>query len=182
MAADSSRTFRKGECVAIELQANRSAYLYVMAKQSDGNWIPLIPSAEMPGEINVLDPGMKVRAPKGYCFEITDPPGTETLVVVLSRDPRDFRSLYEGIQGASPAPSEPKPASVRPDVVQFASARPVNSAVERIAEQFGGTRNLAIHRIAQPQAPDEPQYSVYVVNRSDRPSSTLVARIEINHR
>jgi hypothetical protein len=177
---DSTRNFRNGECVAIEVQANRSGYLYVMGKQSDGNWIPLLPSMQMPDEINVLDPGMKVRAPKGYCFEITDPPGTETLVVVLSRDPRDFQKLYDGIRASSPVQNTaPRPAPQTP--LQIADARLINSTVEQMSSQFGETRNLAVRRVTQPEMPEEPPYVVYVVNHSGRPSSTIVVRVEINH-
>ena len=83
-SVDPDRDFRKGECVRIELESNQSGYLYVLSKQSSGTWLPLFPSPEMPGESDVIDPGQKVRAPKDYCFEINDPPGTETLFVALS--------------------------------------------------------------------------------------------------
>ena len=42
--ADSDRVFRKGECVAIDFEANRSGYLYVLAKQSSGDWRPMSPA------------------------------------------------------------------------------------------------------------------------------------------
>jgi hypothetical protein len=183
--ADSDRIFHKGECVAIDFESNRSGYLYVLAKQSSGDWRPLFPSPEMSDQSNIIDPGQKVRAPNGYCFEITDPPGTETLTVVLSRDPRDFFELYQGIKGSSgpitptPAPSSPKPES---SPLQLADARLVNDAVARMAQQFGSTRDLVIRKISQPVGAQEQSGGVYVVNASDKPTSTVVARIEIHHR
>jgi hypothetical protein len=178
MPVDSTRIFRSGECVAVELQSNRSGYLYVMAKQSDGNWTPLLPSPEMPDETNVLDPGMRVRVPKDYCFEIHNPPGKETLVVILSRDPRDFEKLYDTIRGASP--TRPAPAQRRNDTV-MANAR-LNEAAEDMSARFGDTRNLVIKRMAQPETPEEPPFAVYVVNRSSTPAATVATRIEIQHR
>lgn len=178
--ADSDRVFRKGECVAIDFESNRSGYLYVLAKQSSGDWRPLFPSPEMSDQSNIIDPGQKVRAPNGYCFEITDPPGTETLTVVLSRDPRDFYELYEGIKGAkTPTP----PTSPRPESspVQLADARLVNDAVARMAQQFG-TRDLVIRKISQQVNAQDPSSAVYVVNASDKPAATVVAQIEIHHR
>ena len=175
---DPDRTFKNGDCLAIEFDANRSGYLYVMAKQSSGNWEPLFPSAEMSNEANQIDPGQKVRAPKGYCFEIADPPGVETLFVVLSRDPRDFYELYRGIKGES---APPMPGTTRPDAVQMASARVVNNAVAEMAKHFG-TRDLVIRKVAQAVDSRDMPNSVYVVNASDKPSSTVVTQLRIEHR
>jgi hypothetical protein len=180
VAVDPDRDFHKGECVRIEVESNQSGYLYVLAKQSSGGWLPLFPSSEMPDESNVADPGQKVRAPKDYCFEIGDPPGTETLFVVLSRSPRDFFDLYDAIK--SPATAAPANTSKSPaNPVQLADARLVNSAVEKMASTFG-TRDLVIKKVTPGTDKQDTDYSVYVVNGSDKPSSTVVKKVEIRHR
>ncbi len=179
---DSERNFRKGDCVALELEANRSGYLYVLSKQSNGDWVPLFPTPELTDQSNRIDPGQIVRTPKRACFEIDDPPGTETLFVVLSRDPRDIYELSEGIQGA-------------PGPTQLASAGRINSAMDRIAGQYG-TRDLPFTEIAKPMAKaasaqkaaakpadnGDVEPAVYVVNGSRKPASTLVTKVEISHR
>jgi hypothetical protein len=171
---DPDRNFRKGDCLAIEFETNRSGYLYVLAKESSGNWRPLFPSAELADELNVIDPGQKVRTPKNTCFEIDDPPGTETLFVVLSREPRDVYDLYDGIK----APPQMPAGKANP--VQLASAGRVNSAVEQMNQQFG-TRDLVVRKPAS--APGQSsEKSVYVVNASRKPSSTVVTKVEIRHR
>jgi Domain of unknown function (DUF4384) len=177
-AVDSERVFRKGDRLAIEVEANRSGYLYVLARQSSGSWQALLPSPEMSGESNIIDPGRKIRVPAAYYFEIQDPPGSEHLVLVFSRDPQDFYELYQGIrnQNAAPAPSSPAAAGV-----QLADASVVNSAVARMRQEFG-TRDIAIRKVAQPLSPGEPAGSVYVVNASDKPSSSVVTEIEVRHR
>ena len=175
-AVDPDRDFRKGECVRIEVESNHSGYLYVLSKQSSGGWLPLFPSSEMPDESNVLDPGQKVRAPKDYCFEIADPPGTETLFVVLSRSPRDFFELYDAIK--TPPANNSRSTS---NPVQMADGRRVNSAVEKMATSFGA-RDLVIKKVTQAADKRETDYSVYVVNGSDKPSSTVVKKVEIRHR
>src|ERR1035437_7614702 len=158
-AVDPDRDFRKGECVRLEVESNHSGYLYVWSKQSSGGWLPLFPSSEMPDESNVADPGQKVRAPKDYCFEISDPPGTETLFVVLSRSPRDFFELYDAIK--SPATAAPANTSKSPaNPVQLADARLVNSAVEKMATTFG-TRDLVIKKVTPGTDKKDTDYSVY---------------------
>jgi hypothetical protein len=179
-AVDPDRDFRKGECVRIEVESNQSGYLYILSKQSSGGWLPLFPSSEMPNESNVADPGQKVRAPQGYCFEISDPPGTETLFVVLSRSPRDFFELYDAIKAPPNAvPSSSGSSTSNP--VQMADARHMNSAVEKMAKTFG-TRDLVIKKVTPATDKQETDYSVYVVNGSDKPSSTVVKKVEIRHR
>ena len=180
VAVDPDRDFRKGECVRLEVESNQSGYLYVLSKQSSGGWLPLFPSSEMPDESNVADPGQKVRAPRDYCFEISDPPGTETLFVALSRSPRDFFDLYDAIKtppAEAPA-NNSRPAS---NPVQLADARRVDSAVEKMAKSFG-TRDMVIRKVTPAADRQDTDYSVYVVNGSDKPSSTVVKKVEIRHR
>jgi hypothetical protein len=183
---DPDHVFRKGDRVAIEIEANRSGYLYVLARQSSGSWQALLPSPEMAEESNVIDPGRKIRVPEGYYFEIQDPPGSEHLVLVFSRDPQDFYELYQGIkkQNAAPAPppaSAPAPLHPETGAVQMADASRVNSALARMQQQFGG-RDIAIRKVSQPLSAGEPGGSVYVVNSSDKPASSVVTEIEVKHR
>ena len=183
---DPQSVLHKGDCFALDFESNRSGYLYVLAKQSSGSWQALVPSPEMADESNVIDPSKKLRVPANYCFEVRDPPGTETLFVVLSRDPRDFYELYEGIKRQN-APAQPVPARTEPvpgapaQPVQYADASLVNGAIARMAQQFG-TRDIAIRKIDQPAAPQEPPHSVYVVNVSNAPASSVVTQIEVRHR
>ncbi|MBS1854453.1 MAG: DUF4384 domain-containing protein [Acidobacteria bacterium] len=177
---DPTRNFRKGECVAMNIEANRSGYLYVLAKESGGDWEPLFPTPEAPGEDNRIDPGQVVRTPRESCFEIEDPPGTETLFVVLSRDPRDIDQLAESVK------------LPREKARQTAQAAPVNGVVEQMTANFG-TRDLTFREAAPPPAAvrqtgakggarAEPRHAVYVVSGSAKPAATLVTRIEINHK
>jgi len=184
------RVFQTGECFAINFESNRAGFLYVLAKESSGSWHLLVPSTDpdMADETNVITPGQKVRVPLRHCFEIQNPPGAETLFVVLSREPRDSFEMSEGIknrQAAEPtaAPSLPPsaPAPRNAPAILMADAAISNSAVERMRQDFG-TRDIAIKRVGQPLANDEPAGSVYVVNASATPSPNLAAQIEVRHR
>jgi hypothetical protein len=63
----------------------------------------------------------------------------------------------------------------------MASAGKTNSAVEKMARTFG-TRDLVIKKVTMAADKQESDYWVYVVNGSDKPSSTVVRKIEIRHR
>ena len=179
---DSDRNFRKGECFVLNFEANRSGYLYVLAKMSDGTWSPMLPHPDMAEEKNIVGPGTRMRIPAKHCFGIEDPPGSETLFVVLSRDPRDVYDLNEAIK-TSAAPAAPAaPAKRVGEPVQMASARPLNTIVDNFG-RFSGTRNLSFQKTSdKPQDPQEMPFSRYVVSSSDKPVSKVVAQIEIQHR
>jgi len=170
---DPERNFRKGDCVAVNLESNRSGYLYVLAKESSGDWSPLFPGAGAQQENNRIDPGQVVRVPNHSCFEIEDPPGAENLFVVLSRNLRDIDELVESIKNPGGK---------------------TNLAVDHVAQQFG-TRELSYRAVVNSEPVSTPpastptktppkkapEHAVYVVSGSDKPASTLVTRVEIRH-
>jgi hypothetical protein len=160
-----ARSFRKGDCFAIKVSANRDSYLYVLSRQSSGIWQPLLPTPHMPDEKNVLAADAKVMIPATHCFEITDPPGTEVLSIILSRDPRDVLDLHDTIQNA-------------PDDDQ--AAKRITNEVDRVTQM--GSRDIAFRTIEKPQAASEDAYSNFVVNRADKPSALLVATIRLEHK
>ena len=181
-SVDANRTFSKGDCFAIEFETNRAGYLYVLAQQSSGNWAPLFPSPEMVDESNVVKPGIRIRVPKQYCFELRDPPGSEKLFVILSRDASEIYDLHEGIRRESqPVPLPAATTPPKEGTIQIADAGIINGTVARMEEQVE-TRDIAITRIDQPVAAREPAFSVYVVNARQTPSSRVTTRIEIRHR
>jgi hypothetical protein len=169
---DADQEFRKGQCVAIQIEANRSGYLYMLSRQTSGSWLPLLPAKEMPDENNMMQPGEKIRVPEKYCFEIDDPPGTETIFVVLSRDPADIYELHEGIKGRAPAPRNP---------IQLASAGVVDKEIERFTRDLRDDDFLK-HKVARPVAAGETPNSVYVVTKSPRPASRVMTEIRLKHR
>ncbi|MFB3825527.1 MAG: DUF4384 domain-containing protein [Bryobacteraceae bacterium] len=173
----STRNFTKGECFAIDIEANRSGYLYVLVRQSGGDWMPLLPSPRMAGESNVINPGQKVRVPSRHCFEIADPPGTEKLFVALVRDPREVTDLHDGI--GTQTPEEPAP-SAKPGPVLLANAHLVNDAVARMSSPVIN-RDILIREVGQPADSREVANSVYVVNASQEPVSKVVAEILVRH-
>jgi hypothetical protein len=180
---EADRVFSAGECFAVELASNRSGYLYVLAKQSSGDWMPLLPSPQMKNESNVIDPGQTVRIPRRHCFEITNPPGTEELFVVLSRDPSDIYNLHRDMeQPATPAPSKPAGSEFPNEPMELADARGMNTEVARLTNHFA-TRDIVIVKIGDESAQArEPAHSVYVVNASSKPTSDIVAHILVHHR
>jgi hypothetical protein len=167
--ADTEKVFRAGDCLSLEVEANRSAYIYVLAHQSSGGWRILLPSSEAPEESQTIPARRAAAVPKGYCFEVRNPPGTDHLYVVLSRDPDDVerlsRALYAGGRHG----------------VEVASAELVSREIDRMSTGLRN-RDLALRKIAAPRSDDEPANAYYVVDGSASPGSRLVTDILIRHR
>jgi hypothetical protein len=180
--ADPERKFRRGECLALEFEANRSGYLYVLEQGSSGRWQPLFPSEQMPDESNIVRARTRVRVPSNHCFQIEDPPGVERMFVVLSRNPEDLYDLHQAIRGGQGGTTAPVPAGgAQTPPVMLAMAR-LNREVDRFAADLR-SRDLKIVKIARPEAAGEPANSVYVVNASTAaPADRVVTEIRIDHR
>ncbi len=162
--ADPDRTFRRGECVALEFESNRSGYLYVLEQGSSGKWQPLLPSAQMPEESNIVRARTRTRVPSSHCFEIEDPPGTERIFVVLSRNPAEMYELNDSIRSGGGSETAAPSAAPASGTTLLAMAR-----LDRAVGQFTSdlqSRDLRIKKIAQPEASGEPPNSVYVVKAS----------------
>jgi hypothetical protein len=190
--ADPDRTFRRGECFALEFEANRSGYLYVLSQGSSGRWQSLFPSDEMPDESNIVRSRSSVRVPVNHCFQIEDPPGTERVFVVLSRNPEDLYDLHEAIRTGRGGSGEPSPTapSVKPAPELLAMAR-VDREVQRLSDDLR-SRDLRVVKVTRPEAAGEPPNSVYVVmastagarpgSSSAPPSDRVVTEIRIVHK
>jgi hypothetical protein len=180
-AADPARVFKSGECIALEFEANRSGYLYVLEQGSSGKWLSLFPSAELPDESNVVRSRTTVRVPARHCFEIEGAAGTERIFVVLSRNPEDLAQLHQAIRSGRTEAPGPSPA---PAVKSGGTLLAMNRLDEEIARFAGDlrSRDLRVKKVTQPEGDGERANSVYVVNASTAPSDRVVTEVRIEHR
>jgi hypothetical protein len=177
---DSDRVFQPGECVQLELEANRSGYLYVLDRGSSGTWKPLLPSPEMPEESNIISSRARVRVPQDYCFKIESPPGEERIFIVLSRNPAALYGLDESIRGAAPS-ATPAPKSEGTAPLMTAENR-LSGEVSKMEVSMMERRDLKITKIGQAQDAAEVPGSVYVVNASEASSDKVETEIRIRHK
>ncbi len=175
---EADRVFQPGECIALEFEANRSGYLYVLDRGSSGTWNPLLPSPQMPDEANIVKARASVRVPQKYCFEIAGPPGIERIFVALSRNPAELYKLHDSIKGSGTS---------EPEETQPEGAPRVMTAENRLTREVTrmqasmGARDLKITKIARPSDPGEPPGSVYLVNASSGSSDRVITEIQIKH-
>jgi hypothetical protein len=156
---DPDKTFVSGDRIKLGIESNDTAYLYVVQEGSDGTWDVLYPSSKQ----HQVSAGTKVEVPAGaedFVFDST--PGTERLMVVLSRTPEtDLEKLVDSLRNPG--------------------ARPARGPVMMAALNTLRSRNLRVEK--RPQLSGKREEAVYIVNASTgNTGQRVVAEILLKHR
>ena len=182
---DPDTEFRAGQKVRIRFAPSRSGYLYVFARQSNGEWVPLLPSLMFPEEPNAVKARSNKLVPEapGLTFEFSGPAGEDRLLLVVSESNEDLYELNNLIRGkqklenqtpaAKPLPTNPNQT---PEVIL---ANHVTSSVEQLVGEMAG-RDLKIARVAKPEG-NEPPHSVYVA-QAGGPADRYILEIKLKHK
>jgi hypothetical protein len=89
LPAQASRSYKTGDRIAIVLETNMDGYLYVFDAENGKNPVMLYPSMQLNGGSNDVRAHVRETYPSDMdlAFEFVDPPATEHLYVVVSREP-----------------------------------------------------------------------------------------------
>jgi hypothetical protein len=89
LPAQASRSYKTGDRIAIVLETNMDGYLYVFDAENGKNPVMLYPSMQLNGGANDVRAHVRETYPSDIdlAFEFVDPPATEHLYVVVSREP-----------------------------------------------------------------------------------------------
>lgn len=93
LVADPSREFKTGDRFAIALETNADGYLYLFSAENRRNPELLFPDARIDGGANAVAAHARATFPTAptadqeHFIEFTDPPATEHLYVIFSRQP-----------------------------------------------------------------------------------------------
>jgi uncharacterized protein DUF4384 len=201
LEVDPASTFHSGDRIRLEVQANSTGYLYVVAQGSSGNWQVLFPSRDVAGGSNEVHRGEVRQIPAGNRgqFVFDEQPGSEKLFFVLTRQPEDsLDKLIYSVQGApTPTAAPPAPSQSEPPRVMLASAAIGDDVISRIRGRMQ-SRDLIFETVDNDEppstasaeslkptaAPDEVQFkkASYVVNPSTAADARVVADIKLNHK
>lgn len=90
---DPRHEFKTGDRFAVALETNADGYLYLFSAENGRNPELLFPNAQIDGGANAVQAHVRATFPTGaaadveYFIDVTDPPATEHLFVVFSRQP-----------------------------------------------------------------------------------------------
>lgn len=171
---DPDTTFHSGDRIRLQVKANTTGYLYVVAQGSSGSWQVLFPSSDVAGGSNLLQPGDSRQIPSGGRgqFVFDDQGGTEKLFLVLSRQAEpDLDKLIYAVGGAAPA-------GQGASRTLLAKASVTNDVIERLRSQVA-SRDLVFEK--DPEVGGKVENAAYVVNPSTSPDARLVVDVNLKH-
>ena len=163
---DPNTNFAAGDCLALEFSPNRDGHLYVFNLQSSGQWQVLLPSLQMPGEASLVKAEKTVRVPQEYCFRLDNPPGVETLLVVVTEREEDVDELQRAVLNSGD---------------QRAAESHVSDDVDRWRKQQLGGRDIAVQALGREAARNEEPFSVYVVLTASEANTRIIVEVKIRH-
>lgn len=171
---DPDKTFFSGDRIKIGVETNDAAYLYVVQQGSDGTWEALYPNTA--GQHKVRAMSMVDIPPGNEDFKFDATPGTERLLVVLSRTPEtDLERLVESLRSGA----RPRRESAGASQQLMAAASPESINQLRATLQ---SRNLRVEKRPEVSA-GRREEAVYVVNAAmGDAGQRVVAEILLKHR
>ncbi|MEO7145106.1 MAG: DUF4384 domain-containing protein [Bryobacteraceae bacterium] len=192
---DPDTVFHSGDKIRLNVEANDSAYLYIVMRGSSGKWQPLFPSPKISGGDNRVERGKLYQIPPGNQGQFTfdENAGEEKLFLVLSRQPEmDFEKLIYsigagGANGETPAATSPAgPEHPKPLKIMMAkNEAPIDDdLVSRIRSGFI-SRDLVFEKVDDSTPAAKPgekkETAVYVVNRQTGPGASLIVDLKLKH-
>lgn len=183
---DPDSVFHSGDKIRLNVEANDSAYLYILMKGSSGKWLPLFPSRQISGGNNRIEKGRLYQIPAGNegRFTFDEHAGEEKLFLVLSRKPdEDFEKLVYavGSGGSSPKPANGSSAQEPLKVMMADNLAPIDdNLIGRIRSQFVA-RDLVFEKVDDATPGPKKEAAMYVVNPDRSPGARLVVDLTLKH-
>ncbi|MGQ0733416.1 MAG: protein kinase domain-containing protein [Acidobacteriota bacterium] len=156
---DPSMTFRTGDRVRFVFESNIDGFLYVVLRGSSGRWSVLFPHPEINGGRHAIAKGQQYAVPPDDWFAFDATPGTEDVMVFLSRD-------------AIPQ----MPGFERP----VRQAENIDGAVVDQLAQTVRPRDLILERTRAAAGPNGAEQATYVVNRAEAGKAVAVS-VSLRH-
>lgn len=170
--------FHSGDYIRVGVMANQKGYLYMITRLSTGVWETLFPHPDSSNQQNTVVAGRYYMVPggRGEAFQFDNTPGSERVVIILSKVPvSDIDSLIPS-EGAPKKPAAP---------LQVLQAR--NHIDDRMIDQLLAgvqSRDLVFTKTDDTtKTPDQPkEEAVYVVNTATAdPGARVVVDITLKH-
>jgi hypothetical protein len=172
---DADATFRSGDRIRLQVDANTTGYLYVVMLGSSGNWRLLFPSSEVAGGSNRIEKGESRQIPPGDRgqFVFDEQSGVEKLFLVLSRQPEaDLDKLIYSIGGPQGDSTQGRTLLARASVG--------DDVVMRLRQQMA-SRDLVFEKV-DAASDVKGENATYVVNPSSAADARLVVDLALKHK
>ena len=175
---DSETQFHSGDRIRVKVEANASAYLYIVMGGSSGQWRVLFPSKDIAGGNNLIQPGASCTIPPD-----TDPPfyfdetaGVEKVSLVLSRAPEpDLEKLIYAVGDPTRTGPQPEQKTI------MAMNQPIDGSVMGHLRDEVLSRDLVFEKYDGTTPDGKQEKAVYAATKDKTPNARLVVDLKLVH-
>jgi len=176
---DPDTSFRSGDRIRLNVDANTSGYLYVVMQGSSGTWKPMFPSPEVEEGNNRVDGWRSYAMPPNSRIVFDEQTGTEKIFIVFSRAPEpDLENLIYSLRNGKAAPASTPQAPQRSKQMTVVASVD-NATVGRLRNVY--SRDLIIEAVTPSTPGEKKETAVYVVNPTGADESRIVADLALVH-
>jgi hypothetical protein len=159
---DPGGPFQQGDQVRLGIEINDTGYLYIVHRRPSGTWRRLFPTPDIEHGNHFVHSGVTYPIPPIEGLTLAFPSGADRVFVVLSRAPvKELESLVRPLQPEGTVSALPEPEIPDGLVESFRTAVP--------------PKDLVSERVPVERA-------IYVVNRTGKPDSQIIAEIRFEPR
>lgn len=181
---DPETVFRSGDKIKVAVESNDTAYLYIAHQGSSSTWTPLFPNEDTEAGDNRVRRNRRYLVPNGGRFSFEGQPGTERVVIVLTREPvSDFEKLIYDLSKGDRRPSPAgAPSPDRAPKTLIASNQIDNGVVDRVRQKLI-SRDLVYERVTEDKSKSsgKSENAMYVAIPDQTAKARLLVDLALKH-
>jgi hypothetical protein len=174
---DSDTEFHSGDRIRVRVEANSSAYLYIVMGGSSGQWRVLFPSKDISGGNNRIEAGQPCTIPpeSDPPFYFDETAGVEKVSLVLTRSPEpDLEKLIYAV--GDPTRTEQQDKTI------MAMNHPIDGAVMSHVREQLVSRDLVFEKFDGTTPEGKQEKAVYAATRDKSANAQLFVDLKLVHK
>jgi hypothetical protein len=175
---DSDTEFHSGDRIRVRVEANSSAYLYIVMGGSSGQWRVLFPSKEISGGNNRIEAGQACTIPpeNDPPFYFDETAGVEKVSLVLTRSPEpDLEKLIYAV-------GDPTRNIEQQDKTIMAMNKPIDGSVVNQLRDQVLSRDLVFEKFDGTTPDGKQEKAVYAATRDKSSNAQLFVDLKLVHK
>lgn len=176
---DPDAEFKSGDHIRVRVQANDTAYLYIVMHGSSGTWQVLFPSPETANGDNRVEKGHEVTIPAKpqASFYFDENAGTEKVSLILSRQPEpDLEKLIYAV-GSHTGPA----IDSAPGKTVLAQSSFIDDAFMGRVQEKMLPRDLVFEKVDEKAADGKEEKAIYAATPDKSAGARLFVDLKLKH-
>ena len=175
---DPETQFRTGDRIRVKVEANATAYLYIVMGGSSGQWSVIFPSKDIDGGNNQVHAGKPCTIPPGNdSFYFDETAGVEKVSLVLSRAPEpDLEKLIYKAGDPSRTGDSQEHKTI------MAQNNPIDGTVVGHLRDQMLSRDLVFEKFDGTAADGKPEKAFYAATKDKSDKAQLFVDLKLVHK